>query len=79
MNDSTILLLNSSYNCIKSSSITIAKATGGSGYTSAPSIVVPASGNLGLGASATATIKGGEVAIVSKVNNGSGYIYFECM
>lgn len=73
-NNSTILYLNSSYNCIKSSSITIAKATGGSGYTSAPSIVViPAAGDLGMNASATTTISGGAVATVTMTNNGSGY------
>ena len=32
-NNSTVLYLNSSFNCIKSSSITVTKATGGTGYT----------------------------------------------
>jgi hypothetical protein len=73
-NNSTILYLNSSYNCIKSNSITITKATGGSGYTSAPSIVViPAAGDLGVNASATTTITSGAVATVSMTNNGTGY------
>ena len=73
-NHSTILYLNSSYNCIKSSSITIAKATGGSGYTSAPSIVViPASGDMGVNASATTAITSGAVTTVTMTNNGSGY------
>ena len=73
-NNSTILYLNSSYNCVNSSSITITKATGGSGYTSAPSIVVvPAAGDLGLNASATATYSAGAVTAITMVNNGSGY------
>ncbi len=66
--------MNSSYNCVKSSSITITKATGGSGYTSAPSlVVVPAAGDLGLNASATATYSARAVTGVTMVNNGSGY------
>ena len=75
-NNSTILYLNTSYNCIKSSSITIAKATGGSGYTSAPSIVViPAAGDLGLNASATiaAPVSGVLSGALTMTNNGSGY------
>ena len=73
-NNSTILYLNSSFNCVKSSSITIAKSNGGSGYTSAPSIVViPAAGDIGVNASATTTITSGAVATVSMTNNGSGY------
>ncbi len=73
-NHSTILYLNTSYNCVKSSSITIAKATGGSGYTSTPSImVIPAAGDMGSNAVATTTITGGSVATVSMVINGSGF------
>ncbi len=54
------------------SSITITKATGGSGYTSAPSIVVlPAAGDLGWNVSAT--YSAGAVTGVTMVNNGSGY------
>jgi hypothetical protein len=73
-NNSTILYSNSSFNCIKSNSITITKVAGGSGYTSAPSIVViPAAGDLGVNASATTTITSGAVATVAMTNNGTGY------
>ena len=73
-NNSTILYLNSSYNCVKSSSITITKTTAGSGYTSTPSIVVvPATGDMGVGATATATYSAGGVASITMNNNGYGY------
>ncbi len=73
-NNSTILYLNSSYNCVKSNSITITKTTTGSGYTGTPSIVVvPAAGDMGIGASATATYSSGGVASITMVNNGTGY------
>ena len=72
--NSTILYLNSSFNCVKSNSITIAKTSAGSGYTSAPTIVItPASGDAGINASATATITGGAINTIAMNNNGSGY------
>ncbi len=73
-NNSTILYLNSGYNCVKSNSITITKATAGSDYTSAPSIVVvPATGDMGVGATATTAYSAGGVASITMVNNGYGY------
>ena len=73
-NNSTILYLNSSYNCVKSNSITITKTTAGSGYTSTPSIVVvPATGDMGVGATATATYSAGGIASITMNNNGYGY------
>lgn len=72
--NSTILYLNSSFNCIKSNSITIAKTSAGTGYTSAPTIVItPASGDAGINASATATITGGTINTITMTNGGSGY------
>ena len=72
--NSTILYLNSSFNCIKSNSITIAKTNAGAGYTSAPTIVItPASGDVGINASATATITGGAINTITMNNGGSGY------
>jgi len=72
--NSTILYLNSSFNCIKSNSITIAKPSGGTGYTSAPNIVItPASGDAGINASASATITGGAINTITMNNGGSGY------
>ena len=57
---SRLLYLNTSFNCIKSSSITITKTGSGTGYTSNPTIVItPAKGDLGQGASATITQSGG--------------------
>ena len=47
-NNATIMYLNSSYNCIKNSSITLTKTSGGSGYTSTPTIVItPATNDAG--------------------------------
>ena len=73
-NNSTILYLNSSYNCIKSSSITLTKSSGGSGYSSAPTITITsAAGDMGANATATCTVSGGVIQSVSMTNNGSGY------
>ena len=73
-NNATIMYLNSSYNCIKSNSITLTKTSGGSGYTSAPNIVItPANSDAGGGASATITQSGGILGTLTMVNNGSGY------
>ncbi len=58
---------------MKSSSITSTKTTAGSGYKSTPSIVVvPAAGDMGVGASATATYSSSGVAFITMVNNGYG-------
>jgi hypothetical protein len=47
-NNSTFLYLNTSFNCIKSNSITITKTGNGTGYTSTPTVVnTPASGDMG--------------------------------
>ena len=73
-NNSTLLYLNSSFNCIKSSSITVTKATGGTGYTSVPTIVItPAYGDLGSGAAATITMASGVLGTLTMVNTGKGY------
>ena len=72
--NSTILYLNSSFNCIKSNSITITKTSAGTGYTSAPTVVItPVAGDAGAGASATATITGGAINTITMTNGGSGY------
>ena len=73
-NNSTVLYLNSSFNCIKSSSITVTKATGGTGYTSVPTInIIPAKGDLGSGAEATITMISGVLGTLTMVNTGKGY------
>ena len=75
-NNSTLLYLNSSFNCIKSSSITITKSGNGTGYTSAPTVIItPAAGDLGYGASATipAPVSGVLSGTLSMVSTGSGY------
>ena len=73
-NNSTILYLNSSYNCVKSSSITLAKTTGGSGYSTAPIITISsAPGDMGSGASATCAISGGAITTITMVSNGQNY------
>ena len=75
-NNSTLLYLNSSFNCIKSSSITITKSGNGTGYTSTPTVVItPAAGDLGYGASATipAPVSGVLSGTLSMVSTGKGY------
>ena len=73
-NNSTLLYLNSSFNCIKSSSITLTKVLGGTGYTSVPTIVItPAAGDLGYGASATITMATGILGTLTTVSTGKGY------
>ena len=75
-NNSTLLYLNSSFNCIKSSSITITKTGNGTGYTSAPTVIItPAAGDLGYGASATipAPVSGVLSGTLVMVSTGKGY------
>ena len=73
-NNSTLLYLNSSFNCTKSSSITLTKVLGGTGYTSAPTIAItPAAGDLGFGASATITQASGILGTLTTVSTGKGY------
>jgi len=73
-NNSTILYLNSSFNCAKTQTINLSIKNGGSGYTSAPTIAIaPALGDSGGGASATCTVSGGVVSTVTVTNNGFGY------
>ena len=70
-NHSTILYLNSSFNCIKSQTITLTRTSGGSGYTSAPTInVLSAPNDMGSGASATAILTSGSISSITINNNG---------
>ena len=73
-NNSTILYLNSSFNCVKSSSLSLAITSGGSGYTSAPTITIsPAAGDMGYGCSATAALTGGAITSLTNLKNGQNY------
>ena len=75
-NNATVLYLNTSFNCIKSNSITITKTGNGTGYTSAPTVVIrPATGDMGTGAAATipAPVSGALSGTLVMVNNGRGY------
>jgi len=73
-NQATVLYLNSSYNCVKSSSITLSVTSGGSGYSIAPTITItPASGDAGYGASATCSLTGGAISSITLVSNGTNY------
>ncbi len=75
-NNSTFLHLNTSFNCIKSNSITITKTENGTGYTSAPTVVItPAPGDMGSGASASiaAPVSGALSGALTMTNNGRGY------
>ncbi len=75
-NNSTLLYLNSSFNCRKSSSVTVTKSGNETGYTSASTVVITlAAGDLGYGVSATVpapvlcTLSG----TLSMVSTGKGY------
>ena len=73
-NNSTIMYLNSSYGCIKSSSISLALTTAGTGYTSNISIIItPAQGDMGMNASATISQTGGVLNTLTIANNGISY------
>ena len=73
-NSSTLLYLNSSFNCTKSSSVTLTKVLSGTGYTGNPTIVItPAAGDLGYGASATITQASGVLGTLTTVSTGKGY------
>ena len=73
-NQTTLLYLNSSFNCVKSSSITIAITNGGAGYSSAPIITItPAAGDAGCGASATCSLTSGAISFITMVRNGFNY------
>jgi len=73
-NQTTILYLNSSFNCVKSSSIGVAISSGGAGYTAAPTIsFINAPGDAGYGASATCTITSGAISAITMVSNGNNY------
>lgn len=74
-NNSIILYLNSSFNCIKSNSVTVTKATSGTGYTSIPTVVItPAPGDLGYGAKGTlGSNVSGALGTFTMANTGKGY------
>ena len=73
-NNSTIMYLNSSYGCIKSSSITLTLTGGGTGYVSTPTVVItPAQGDMGMNASATISRTGGTLNTFTIANNGISY------
>jgi len=73
-NNTTLLYLNSSFNCTKASTITLAITTAGTGYSSAPTITItPAAGDMGSGATATCNVSGGAITSISMGNNGMNY------
>ena len=73
-NNTTLLYLNSSFNCTKASTITLAITTAGTGYSTAPTITITtAAGDTGAGATATCTVSGGVINTVTMTNNGQNY------
>ncbi len=65
-NNSRILYLNSSFNCVKNQSVQLTRTSGGTGYTSAPTIsVIPAPGDMGTGCTTTATFATGAVSAIT--------------
>ena len=73
-NNTTLLYLNSSFNCTKASTITLAITTAGTAYSSAPTITITAAaGDMGSGATATCTVSGGGINTITMTNNGMNY------
>jgi hypothetical protein len=73
-NNITVLTLNSSYNCKKSNSITLARGNWGDNYTDAPKVTItPVDGDNGYGAGATTTVSAGNLASVTMTSGGYGY------
>ncbi len=70
-NNSTLLYLNSSFNCTKSSSVTNTKSGNGTGYTSAPTISVTSTA--GTGAVITCALVGASVTGITIINGGKNY------
>ena len=74
VNNSTLMYLNSCFNCVKSNSIQLTRTSNGTGYTGTPTVVItPALGDNGSGASATVNITSGAISSLTMVSNGSGY------
>ena len=72
-NNSTILYLNSSFNCVKSSSITVSIDNGGSGYISTPTLTLTSPVNeVGYGATVSANLTDGVITSLN-ITNGSNY------
>lgn len=73
-NNSTILNLNTSFNCVKSNSITLTKTLGGSSYGASTKVIItPVAGDNGYGASATVTLTSGALNTVTITSGGKGY------
>ena len=72
-NNATIMYLNSSYNCIKNSSITLTLTSAGTGYTAPTVVITPAAGDSGTGCTATIQQTGGVLNTLVITNNGSNY------
>ena len=70
-NNSTPLYLNSSFNCTKSSSVTVTKSGNGTGYTLAPTISVTSTA--GTGAVITCALVGASVTGITIINGGKNY------
>ena len=73
-NNSTIMYLNTSFNCVKSSSVTLTKTSGGSGYTSTPTVnIATALNDAGANCAATVNLTSGSVSSVTMTSYGTNY------
>ena len=73
-NNTTLLYLNSSFNCKKSSTLSLALTSAGAGYTEAPTITITsAAGDDGANAAATASLTGTPIFNFNIISGGSGY------
>ena len=73
-NHSILLYLNSNFNCVKAHAVNITRTSGGSGYTSAPTInIIPAPNDMGIGAVVVPTMSSGAISAITVRNNGMNY------
>ena len=72
-NNATIMYLNSSYGCIKSSSLSLTLTTAGTGYSAPTVVITPAAGDYGTGCTATIQQTGGVLNTLVITNNGINY------
>ena len=75
LNNSTIMYLNTSFGCVKTNSITATLTTAGSGYTSAPTVIVKSNdGGSGCVISALLTATTVSSTTYTIVSGGTGYV-----
>lgn len=74
--NSTIMYLNTSFNCVKSNSLIITRISGGSNYSSVPTLTITPAANetTGTGVNASVSLNNGSV-VLNFISGGSNYQY----